>query len=306
MNRYFESVEMQHKAIKGVLAALNTPHIRDGASEHERVMWKDDLMVMSRATPFYWSSKCVEMVQTLMLDFNLNEIICSRELLPVQVAWHYFEKPLFHITVNELPHKEFSAPVVAVSWAWGINPDGEEMLSSTAWVNDPKWRLLVPWNVLWASNGKGESMGTRHDLQSSPEDKVTAFKEIDLLTKFTCCASTFLRQKLLKTSTQTLERHARKRLEKETKSTVISPVTVVYMRSLEENSRGVAAGSNATQDTTQDIREYDFQWTVRGHVRQQYYASQGVHLPIYIHPYLKGPEDKPLKPRSTSIIAVSR
>lgn len=41
-------------------------------------------------------------------------------------------------------------------------------------------------------------------------------------------------------------------------------------------------------------RAYSHQWLVGGHWRNQWYRSKGVHRPIYIHPYIKGPEGAPL------------
>ena len=41
--------------------------------------------------------------------------------------------------------------------------------------------------------------------------------------------------------------------------------------------------------------EWSCRWFVRGHWRNQYYKSENVHKPIWIDPYIKGPEDKPLK-----------
>jgi hypothetical protein len=41
--------------------------------------------------------------------------------------------------------------------------------------------------------------------------------------------------------------------------------------------------------------EYSHQWLVRGHWRNQWYPSIKMHRQIWIAPYVKGPEDKPLK-----------
>lgn len=41
-------------------------------------------------------------------------------------------------------------------------------------------------------------------------------------------------------------------------------------------------------------REYQHTWIVRGHWRQQWYASRGVHRPVWIAPHVKGPEGAPL------------
>lgn len=46
-------------------------------------------------------------------------------------------------------------------------------------------------------------------------------------------------------------------------------------------------------------REYTCRWMVRGHWRQQWYPSRGVHRPIWINPHVKGPDDKPLRTGET-------
>lgn len=52
-------------------------------------------------------------------------------------------------------------------------------------------------------------------------------------------------------------------------------------------------------------REWEWQWIVRGHWRQQWYASEQLHRPVFVEAYTKGPEDKPLKPvRDTLFKAV--
>lgn len=51
------------------------------------------------------------------------------------------------------------------------------------------------------------------------------------------------------------------------------------------------AGSGGPGDSD---REYHHQWIVRGHWRQQWYPSRGVHRPVWIAPHLKGPEGAPL------------
>jgi hypothetical protein len=53
-------------------------------------------------------------------------------------------------------------------------------------------------------------------------------------------------------------------------------------------------------------RHFQWQWMVRAHTRQQFYPSLGKRLPILIGPYIKGPEGKPLKPRTVPIVVVNR
>lgn len=52
--------------------------------------------------------------------------------------------------------------------------------------------------------------------------------------------------------------------------------------------------------------EWSCQWIVRGHWRQQYYPTLAQHRPKWIAPYIKGPEDRPLKPPKETVFAVVR
>jgi hypothetical protein len=53
-------------------------------------------------------------------------------------------------------------------------------------------------------------------------------------------------------------------------------------------------------------RDYSCQWLVGGHWRQQYYPSTNEHRPIWIEPYVKGPEDKPFRAPAETVFAVAR
>lgn len=51
---------------------------------------------------------------------------------------------------------------------------------------------------------------------------------------------------------------------------------------------------------------WNWKWLVRGHWRNQWYAKSGEHKPVFVEPYVKGPEDKPLKSPRESIYSVSQ
>ena len=52
--------------------------------------------------------------------------------------------------------------------------------------------------------------------------------------------------------------------------------------------------------------DWDWKWLVRGHWRNQWYPSLRDHKPVFVAPYVKGPEDKPLKAPRESIYNVAR
>ena len=52
--------------------------------------------------------------------------------------------------------------------------------------------------------------------------------------------------------------------------------------------------------------DWQWRWSVAGHWRDQWYPADGVHRPKFIESYVKGPDDKPLKPASSKIFVAER
>ena len=57
-----------------------------------------------------------------------------------------------------------------------------------------------------------------------------------------------------------------------------------------------------------DGKSYELtcQFVVRGHWRNQYYPSTNEHRPIFVLPYIKGPEGAPLKAQADRVFEVVR
>lgn len=62
-------------------------------------------------------------------------------------------------------------------------------------------------------------------------------------------------------------------------------VTVIHLR----------RGNQFDYDEPGDGPDWQYQWLVRGHWRNQWYPSLGEHRQVWINPYVKGPDDRPLK-----------
>lgn len=52
--------------------------------------------------------------------------------------------------------------------------------------------------------------------------------------------------------------------------------------------------------------DWSCRWIVRGHWRDQFYPSRGLHIPIFIESYIKGPDGKPIKKPGIPIFNVAR
>jgi hypothetical protein len=77
-------------------------------------------------------------------------------------------------------------------------------------------------------------------------------------------------------------------------------INVVTLRRLHHHA--IRSGQN----TTVEAIDWQWSWVVRGHWRNQWYPSQGVHKPKFIESYCKGPDDKPLKPVGATLFAARR
>lgn len=96
----------------------------------------------------------------------------------------------------------------------------------------------------------------------------------------------FLNSPYIDSSPRPLSRHIRRA---STRSGSVDPplVSTVQLRS--------STSSKNTGGSTENKSVYSVRWLVRGHHRAQWYPSSKSHRVIYIAPYVKGPEDKPLK-----------
>ena len=108
----------------------------------------------------------------------------------------------------------------------------------------------------------------------------------------------FVHQRVLVTTSRRVDRATARRLARTVPDLPRDPaVNVVVLRHADH-----VEGETKEHRTV----EWRYQWLVRGHWRQQFYRSTGERRPIWILPYMKGPEDKPVKPPSETVFAVTR
>lgn len=94
----------------------------------------------------------------------------------------------------------------------------------------------------------------------------------------------FMEQRIALATVQRASRGVRKQVESRGMLEV-PELKIVKLRAVEQRvyERAEAEG-----------REWAHRWIVRGHWRNQWYRSEGVHRPIWISPYVKGPDGMPL------------
>lgn len=152
--------------------------------------------------------------------------------------------------------------------------------------------LMGQWYFSHTFREVGVIHANQRDSEMSDDDVTTNLMAVALWASF--CL--FVKQRILVTRSQLAERHTRKRLERE-RWGATPLVRVVELRSKE------ARRHPAVEPVE---REWSCQWVVRGHWRQQFYPSKHQTQPIWITPYVKGPENKPLRPPRATVFAVVR
>ncbi len=132
-------------------------------------------------------------------------------------------------------------------------------------------RGLIPHFMHWIA--AGEDRMNDDDVGASMREWMFAFWA-------------FCEQRLLVPEAPMVPRQVRRRLTREGGD--ISKIKIVTLRRL----------YNPTTNKHQKM-DHDHRWMVRGFWRNQWYPRQQRHRTIWIHPYIKGPEDKPIVKKQT-------
>lgn len=128
----------------------------------------------------------------------------------------------------------------------------------------------------------------------SMHPKELRFLDMPVLGKLFLASMLFVHQRVLVQKRQTADRGQRRRYSRERAGLEPPPVTVVTLPR-RQYGRGDAVPGSV---------DWQSRWAVSGHWRHQYRPSRDDHFPRYIHPYIKGPEDKPFRARPTTVYAV--
>jgi hypothetical protein len=204
--------------------------------------------------------------------------------LPFSNGFAWFERPPWLITPDE-------GPVQAISWLIGREA-GFHGLVFVFWLINPKQSHLLGELARW-SFGAGWTE-IKVSVDAADDESWRYFRK---QARYLASLFAFMKQKILVSYSVLAERHARKRVERE--GLLHEPlVRVIELRRRE--------GIEQREDHEAVDVAWSHRWIVRGHWRQQFYPSKHTNQPIWITPYVKGPEDKPLKPPRATVFAVVR
>ncbi len=236
----------------------------------------DDLRQFTTAPLYFWTSQVAAVVEQASRSYPLQQ---DTFLPTLPSAFCVFEKPTLWAVIEGV-----RAGLSAVSWLTG--PD--------AATGRLKLRIR---GLVWTPGHANVcfSFEIIDPLHLPTSDDPTFAAEVLAVYRWICSASMFVEQRIVEHCTAPVARHAARRA---TKLNVSPTCNVVGMRRLDRRRLGSA-------DDTAAI-EWQCQWLVRGHWRQQFYPRAGRHVPRWIAPYIKGPDNKPLKMPKPTVFAVAR
>lgn len=232
---------------------------------------------------------------------SLPEFTLLPDDLPSKSGLIYWDEPIAEIEYDEGP-----SYVVAASWSHWL-PGGVWNRLGAVWVTwyvDRQRLLDSPHGQAQLSGRERELFRSRtarllvdnesqlpfsqdqapvyHDGQEMTFSEAFAQKDT-LLHQCAVLKTTWtlMKQDLASVEDAVYDRPTRRRVERLEKE--VPPVRVITLR------HSKASAGNSDTD-----REYHHRWIVKGHWRQQWYPSRGVHRPVWIAPHIKGPEGAPL------------
>jgi len=263
--------------------------------QHPSVMSREDVSQGFRASvatltfvqPYMWVKSMGELLDQASEGFPDTAAITANSV-PSLYGFYWFESAL-------PPRQGGQFNIRAISWyprmklpdsnntflplPVGLNKlptlDEDDSLGITFWTSENGFVMPLSSIVLPLGDAlvNADGYGGQHEATQAKLRLIAASFEL-------------LSQKIFVSRLDKPPRSVRRRIQKQTGRKDIKDVAIIEMR-VRENT------PHPTGTPTE--REYSNSWVVRGHWRNQWYSSLGIHKAKWIDPHVKGPLDKPLK-----------
>lgn len=284
-----EAVEFAAFLREGVMESRGAaPSVR-----HLHQMWGDDLL---QAEPYYVAPTICETLYTVAATVPDGATLTA-PLAPSHRGFVYLSRPQ---RVAWKGH-EHGVDWCAFTWApYAQYPPGVDRHDSAtmthAGLDFMMYERRGSWLIPFCQ--QNWPYGERVDgwTPMGPSRPAEVMPAHDIAGQMILAFLAFVSQRILVSSEQRAERHTRKRMA-DAGYTHEPVVRVVELRRREFSPH---------QSTASDPVAWSHRWVVSGHWRQQYYPAADEHRPLFILPYLKGPENRPLKPPRAKVFAVVR
>jgi hypothetical protein len=273
-----DAVQCQLDAIAEAVRLRNTGSnlpLQEWMNARARV---DDVRQFTTAPLYLWTARIAEVVEHASRSYPLQR----ETFLPtLPRAFCVFERPVLFAVIDGV-----RSGLSTLTWTSGID-EATRVLKL-------RIRGLV-WTPPHCSVCFAAEITDPTHI-TVPDDDSTFEAEVRTIYRWICAASMFVQQRIAEHASVRAGKHVAKRA-----ATLHVPPTcqVVQMRRLDRR-RQEAVGDH---DTAID---WQCQWLVRGHWRQQFYPKANRHVPRWIAPYIKGPHDKPMKAPAPTVFVVTR
>lgn len=242
-----------------------------------------EAFAFSQGEVYVISSEIIELIHAASLSLP-KETAITEELVPSQFGVLICESPLMGMGLSE------ATKPTAIAWSCGpVIPEGSEDIRTAVLMNFREW--------------DGSYYATVSDLGvwfvDNPLEKLEAQAGTSYPWRFMAALFLFMNDRILTTTVRPASRSMQRRIARAKNIDIDAAPTA---KIIELRKREYVQGE--TREAAD--REYTCQWIVRGHWRNQWYASQGIHQPKWIVPHVKGPTDKPLKAPTQNVFAVVR
>jgi hypothetical protein len=257
---------------------------------------------LRRATPYAWTTDTATAV--LLASRSMpNDTKLSWAGLPLAwdtPMWWWFDGPLPWKAVLDDDDDKEEMPVRGLL----LSLEQDATRDETGEVIDADPPCLSVSVHLASSTHLGFWRGLRWEFDRTIDENVEGLllnEEDGVLaadiSRFIAAAFVWLNQRICQFRSGHIERHRRKQLVRENKQPVASDVKIIELRRVESSPPPLGHVSEPV--------DWSCRWILSGHWRNQAYAN-AEHKLIYILPYVKGPEDKPLRVPTHTVYAVRR
>jgi len=259
-----------------------------------------------RSKPFFITAPITQAI--FAASQRLPEYTFTAESFPCPIGFVWLQEP---ICLYEGPR--FSRRVLLHAFQWYLNNQVEDgqgriPIMLDGYLVDPDRPKGVPTfhvtiNLGWTLDEHyGEQANESEQLskhEGSPGHAELSVVMGPVFVRFVASCLSFMEQRITIPVSRPVSRATRRRLQR--KQTTFQPSAVVQVVELRRRERP------HQEQSDQDDRgppEWHVQWLVAGHWRRHWYPREKAHKPRYIAPYVKGPQDKPLKPPASQLFVV--
>lgn len=281
--------------------------------------------ILHSGPTFYMDRHFCDLVDRARLDVP-NDLKFESEWMVEPYGWMWLEEPYLvpdmEVADDLKGHPLENVPFSIGAVGWARRPDGQYQFCNFIDFGrirnrtNIKKQVSAKWPFMAYEWGSWSYFAIRDGDQLS--DRIDKFEETAQFTfgagqyrhdttrsqhqlhEIRWCYTAFylMSQKLATRAVHGAPRAIRRRLAKQAKPVQPPPfVQVVTLRRMQADRNKDPQGRNV---------DWQWQWFVGHHWRRQWYPSEGIHKPVLIESYLKGPPDKPIKPPSTRIYRVAR